>query len=55
MAAEYNILVVDDDAVVRQTLRETLSHQRYEVRVAEDSESALLMARAEVPDLILCD
>ena len=55
MASEYNILVVDDDSVVRQALKETLKRQEYEVRLAESGEAALMMAREEAPDLILCD
>lgn len=55
MASEYNILVIDDDSVVRQALKDTFKRQEYEVRLAESGEAALMMAREEAPDLILCD
>ena len=55
MASEYDILVIDDDLGVRQALFEILTRQEYEVRLAEDGETGLQMARDAVPDLVLCD
>jgi len=55
MASEYNILVIDDDLSVRQALQATLNRQEYDVRLAEDGEAGLEMAREVAPDLVLCD
>jgi len=49
------ILVVDDQASVRQLLQEYLNEQGYRVVSAADGQSALYSARHEQPDLILLD
>lgn len=49
------ILVVDDQASVRQLLQEYLSEHGFRVITASDGQSALYMARHENPDLILLD
>ena len=49
------ILVVDDQASVRQLLREYLSEHGFRVITASDGQSALYTARRENPDLILLD
>jgi len=49
------ILVVDDQASVRQLLQEYLSEHGFRVVTAADGQSALYMARHENPDLILLD
>ena len=50
------ILVVDDDTSIRETLREFLAAQGYEVRSAGDGAWALdVIRRGFVPDLILLD
>jgi len=49
------ILVVDDQASVRQLLQEYLSEQGFRVVSAADGQSALYTARHEQPDLILLD
>jgi len=49
------ILVVDDQASVRQLLREYLSEHGFKVITAADGQSALYTARHENPDLILLD
>ena len=49
------ILVVDDQASVRQLLQEYLGEQGYRVVSAVDGQSALYTARHEQPDLILLD
>ena len=54
MAGE-RILVVDDDPDVLRLLASILRGQEYEVLLAEDGESALDMARAERPDLVILD
>lgn len=49
------ILVVDDQANVRQLLQEYLSEHGFRVITASDGQSALYTARHENPDLILLD
>ena len=49
------ILVVDDQASVRQLLQEYLNEQGYRVITAPEGQSALYTARNDPPDLILLD
>ncbi len=49
------ILVVDDQQDERTIQRAMLTHLGYEVREAEDGESALAAARESPPDLVLLD
>jgi DNA-binding NtrC family response regulator len=49
------ILVVDDEASIRRTLREILEYEDYEVEDAEDGEAALARMRATRFDLVLMD
>jgi DNA-binding response OmpR family regulator len=49
------ILVVDDQASVRQLLQEYLTEQGFRVLTAEDGQKALYTARHEQPNLILLD
>jgi DNA-binding response OmpR family regulator len=49
------IMVVDDDANLRQALQLRLRANRYEVVIACDGYSALALAQKELPDLILLD
>ena len=49
------ILVVDDEADIRDTLREILSDEGYEVRVAANATEARAARAAEEPDLVLLD
>lgn len=49
------ILVVDDERVVRESLRDILTSEGYTVRLANDGEGALAEFRAKHPDLILLD
>jgi DNA-binding response OmpR family regulator len=50
-----NILVVEDDIALRETLAYNLSRQDYTVRSVGDGLSALKAARQAQPDLILLD
>ncbi len=50
-----NILVVDDEEKIRQTLRGVLSDEGYEVSEAGDGRTALDSLRAERPDLVILD
>lgn len=49
------ILVVDDERAVRESLKGILEGEGYSVRLANDGESALAEYRASRPDLILLD
>ena len=49
------ILVVDDEASIRRTLREILEYEDYEVDDAVDGEEALAAIRSEPHDLVLLD
>lgn len=49
------ILVVEDDRAISQLVGAILDKESYRVTVAEDGESALRLARAERPDLVLLD
>ena len=49
------ILVADDDAIVLQMVRTTLSRGGHEVLSAEDGEAALTLALVEAPQLVILD
>jgi len=49
------ILVVEDDRRIRDLLRRGLIFEGYTVDCAEDGESALRMAREEMPDVVILD
>jgi DNA-binding response OmpR family regulator len=49
------VLVVDDEAEIRQLVRRTLEAKEYAVETAADGAEALALAEALVPDLVLLD
>jgi two-component system response regulator MprA len=49
------VLVVDDDRGIRDALRRTLSFAGYEVRSAEDGDSALEQIATSPPDAVVLD
>lgn len=49
------ILVVDDEAPIRELESQVLADLGYDVITAESGEEALLVARAQLPDLVLLD
>ena len=49
------ILIVDDEASIRETLKEILTYEGYEVDLAEDGAQALEMLRKTEYDVALCD
>jgi CheY-like chemotaxis protein len=51
----YRILVVDDEAAVRDTAKAILATQGYEVVTAADGFDALVQLRRSLPDLIISD
>ncbi len=50
-----NLLIVDDDPVVRQTLEAFLSREGYKARSAPNGQTALMSAVEDPPELILLD
>ena len=50
-----HILVVDDEPQITRVLRTTLNAQGYEIRVANDGETALEIVKDFTPDLIITD
>lgn len=55
MPAVKKILVVDDSPTERQVLTEFLVNNGYRVVTADSGEKAVLLAKEEMPDLILMD
>jgi putative two-component system response regulator len=53
--APARILIVDDDPLVRETMRDYVEHLGYAVRDAPSAEAALSAISVELPDLILLD
>ena len=49
------ILIIDDERGIRNTLREILADEGYEVDVAENGKQGLEMAQAKAYDLIFTD
>ena len=49
------ILIVDDDRNLRETLRDLLEGGGYATRIASSGEEALRQLEASTPDLTLCD
>ena len=49
------ILVVDDEPQITRVLRTTLSAQQYDLRVANDGETALEIMKDWTPDLVITD
>ncbi len=49
------ILIIDDEKVIRATLKEILEYEKYEVHEAQDGEQGLKMIQEEDFDLVLCD
>ena len=49
------ILIVDDESSVRNSLKEILEFEKYEIETAVDGEDALKTLKNEEFDLVLCD
>ena len=49
------ILIIDDEKVIRATLREILEYEKYNVTEAQDGEEGLAKLQEEDYDLVLCD
>ena len=55
LAAPTSILIVDDDASVRDVISVLLQEEGYECRTASSAEAALDIAAAEAPPLVISD
>ena len=55
MHTRPHILVVDDEPQITRVLRTSLTAQGYEIRVANDGETALEIAKDFAPDLVITD
>src|SRR6058998_2934819 len=55
MTEPRRILVVDDEPQITRVLRTSLSSQGYDLRVANDGETALEIAKDWTPDLVITD
>jgi DNA-binding NtrC family response regulator len=49
------ILVIDDERAIRNTLKEVLEYEKYEVDLAEDGPKGLEMFSTNSYDIVLCD
>ncbi|MFM9880499.1 MAG: response regulator [Burkholderiaceae bacterium] len=49
------VLVIEDEALIRENLMRFLALEGYTARCASDGQAGLEAARADPPDLILCD
>ncbi|MDH4329964.1 MAG: response regulator [Candidatus Moranbacteria bacterium] len=49
------ILLIEDDAILRDTLMEFLKKEDFEAMAASDGEMGVKVAKKELPDLILLD
>ena len=52
---KYNILVIDDEEDIRNSIAGLLQDENYEVRTVENSDKALNAISERLPDLILID
>lgn len=53
--AAYRLLIIDDDAIVRESIVAYLVDSGFEMLEAENGEHGLEVFAAEAPDLVLCD
>lgn len=50
-----NILVIDDERSIRNTLKDVLEYEKYEVDLAEDGASGIELFTQKTHDVVLCD
>jgi DNA-binding NtrC family response regulator len=50
-----NILVIDDERAIRNTLKEVLEYEKHEVDLAEDGHTGLQLLNEKNYDVVLCD
>src|SRR5512140_1443514 len=49
------VLIIDDDDAIRETIRINLRKNGFETVTAVNGAEGIKMARAHIPDVILCD
>ena len=49
------ILIIDDERAIRNTLREILEYEEYQVEDVDNGTDALELIRKNEYDLVLCD
>lgn len=49
------ILVIDDERSIRNTLKEILEYEKYQVDLAEDGNKGIELIRKNEYDIVLCD
>ena len=49
------ILIIDDERSIRNTLKEVLEYEKYNVLMAENAKEARVILNEKVPDVVLCD
>lgn len=49
------ILIIEDEPIIRENIREFLFFSGYEVLSATDGKMGIVTAKEKLPDLILCD
>ncbi|MBN2327591.1 MAG: sigma-54-dependent Fis family transcriptional regulator [Candidatus Omnitrophica bacterium] len=49
------LLVVDDEIGIQNLLTRVLRSEGYDIRTADNGDSAIQMAKEDLPDLVLCD
>lgn len=52
---EKKLMIVDDEVGIQNLLKRVLKSEGYDVRVADNGESAIEQAQEDMPDLVLCD
>ncbi len=52
---KHNLLIVDDEAGIRNLLSRVLSKEGYELQEADNGDDAIELAQQNPPDLVLCD
>ena len=55
LAVAMRVVVVDDDAGIRESLERALEREGYDVSLAEDGEAALDLVNAQQPDALVLD
>jgi DNA-binding response OmpR family regulator len=55
VSAPRRVVIVDDDLLIRETVRISLEHSGFGVHAIEDASTALATIKAEKPDLVILD
>lgn len=52
---QYTILIIDDEAVIRETFRNYLEDYGYRIFTGENGETGIQLLEREIPDIVLTD